>query len=153
MLLNRNKISKLYIKFVIKSPVVIIIELLITFSLLYYFAVASAIDVYQQFDGQLKVMKSGDGLIEVQAEKKYSGLINKNSKTLWYVNKNEAVYKANISEIRERDEGKILTIILPGEQMNFFTEPEHTGLKIVKVDICTGSESLLDRLFFKKRDR
>lgn len=127
-----KKFSRLYVKYIIKSPIVYYSFLLIGIVLFLYFSLNFKLDIVQSVNANIE-----DNSFTVEGEYKTS------SDTIYlYRDRNEKIYRLKIDQIEYIDNKTIFiinnSIELSGE---------------IHADIVIGSQTLFERIFIKAGKR
>lgn len=123
-----KKFSRLYVKYIVKTPVIFYLFLIIGIVLFLYFSLGLKLDVVQSVKANIE----DNRFIVVGEYETQSDMI------YLYNDRNEKIYKLKIQQI-ERIDGQTIFVI-----------NNSVGLSgDIQADIVTGSQTLFERIFIK----
>ena len=150
MSLIQVRVKKMFFKVAIKSPILLLVVVAVTLFSILYLSTTCTLDVYKEFQGQVKATNQNSPYIEVLADVVYYKNLDTKSMTSWYIDKQTGVYSAHISEVEIQNDNLSVKVIPTQEGRGFLEKLKNKSSKKVFIKIKVGSEKLLDRLFRKE---
>jgi hypothetical protein len=124
--------SRLYVKYLIKTPLLFYLFFSIGAILFVYMTISVRIDVMKTYDASYK-----DGVITIAANE---NIITE--KIFVYSNRNEKIYGVHIDKV-VNEEDRMYIYVAQGD------DAFEKLLDDIKVDMVIGKQSLLERIFVK----
>lgn len=137
--------SRFYLNIIIKKPYIFIFTILVSVFVLAFMLINIKLDIIKTYEVKLEVSDDVTFIQISKNDKVMEDVFNdfQNNKVLVYINRNNLIVQSNIKEIQIN--GNFYLLILNSSEQLY----DFIGIENLKMDIFTGKESLLSRIFLR----
>lgn len=137
-------IRKTFFLLTVKSPVIVLLIIALTASSLLYISCTNYTSIYLKADGTVQACSppNDNSYVRINVDKRYAGVLDKQSPVIWYCDKNGRRYDGHISSILTNtdDDNLSLEIFLSGADV----EKEHP--QNVSVELLVKKVRIIEKL-------
>lgn len=136
-----NKLIQFYMNMTVNKPITVLLVISLGLASVLGLIMAIEAGTFTTYTGVMEQAFEGT-VISVKIDTNTA--VTLNSRAYWYINRQAAVFDSQIIELAKNDGYTVIRLLPQGKDVLL-----NTKLSSVKVDLQTGTSSILERLFGK----